>query len=90
MRPSKTWLKRLVFLQEQIRVCLKMLCTLNPMVNDHYPYKMAISLGILTQHFQTNPFFGNSIFVFSASLARAEVLGPSPWILRFFCVVIGL
>ena len=28
---------------------------LNPMVNDHYPYYMAISLGILTQHFQTNP-----------------------------------
>ena len=28
---------------------------LNPMVNDHYPYEMAISLGILTQHFQTNP-----------------------------------
>ena len=22
---------------------------------DHYPYEMAISLGILTQHFQTNP-----------------------------------
>ena len=29
---------------------------LNPMVNDHYPYWMAISLGILTQHFQTNPY----------------------------------
>ena len=32
---------------------------LNPMVNDgfadHYPYWMAISLGILTQHFQTKP-----------------------------------
>ena len=25
---------------------------LNPMVNDHYPYSMAISLGVLTQHFQ--------------------------------------
>ena len=29
--------------------------SLHPMVNDHYPYSMAISLGILTQHFQTNP-----------------------------------
>ena len=26
------------------------------MVNDHYPYEMAISLGILTQHFQTNSY----------------------------------
>ena len=25
---------------------------LNPMGNDHYPYYNAISLGILTQHFQ--------------------------------------
>ena len=39
-------------------VCLKMLCTtLNPMVLliRQSLWKMAISLGILTQHFQTNP-----------------------------------
>ena len=39
--------------------------------------------------FFRNRFFGNSIFVFRASLARAEVLRPSPWILRN-CVVIVL
>ena len=28
---------------------------------DHYPYEMAISLGILTQHFQTNPNLWDSL-----------------------------
>ena len=36
-----------------IWVCLKMLCTPKPNgFADHYPYSMAISLGMLTQHFQ--------------------------------------
>ena len=40
-----------------IQVCLKMLCTpINPMVLLIIIWKMAISLGILTQHFQTNPY----------------------------------
>ena len=37
-----------------------MLCTPKPNgFADHYPYEMAISLGILTQHFQTNPYGTN-------------------------------
>ena len=44
----------------RIWVCLKMLCTpLYPMVClIIIPQKIAISLGRLTQHFQTNPFGG--------------------------------
>ena len=37
--------------------CVWKWCTPKPNgFADHYPYEMAISLGILTQHFQTNPY----------------------------------
>ena len=47
-------------------VSLNMLCTPKPNgFHDHYPYnkwiQMAISLEILTRHFQTNPFAGERI-----------------------------
>ena len=46
--------KMTMFRVWHIWVCLKMLCTPEPNgFADHYPYEMAISLGILTQHFQT-------------------------------------
>ena len=39
-------------------MCLKIVYPIVPNgFHDHYPYvKMAISLGRLTQHFQTNPY----------------------------------
>ena len=39
---------------------------------DHYPYEMAISLGILTQHFQTNPYVTRHWFFVSPHFSSGD------------------